>query len=287
MDRRTLLISGLAVATLSLAACGGSQDTPAAAALRIVSAGGDVTEILFALGLGHQIVAVDDTSLFPEPVKALPKIGYLRALGAEGVLSLAPTAVVAGGDAGPPTTLAQLRDAGVRIVRTKTARTSDDVIANIAVIAEAFGREVEARELTDAFQREMATTTARVDDYARKPRALFLLAVNAGSPNAAGLGTAADAMIVLAGGENAVSAYEGYKALSPEAAVATQPDVVLMMSHALADAGGVARVAANPAIAATPAGREARIVSVDGAFHLGFGPRLPAAVASLAELMRA
>lgn len=287
MDRRTVLMSGLAVATLSLAACGGSRDTPAAPSLRIVSAGGDVTEILFGLGLGDQIVAVDDNSLFPEPVTALPKIGYLRALGAEGVLSLAPTAVVASGDAGPPTTLAQLGDAGVRIVRTKTARTPDDVIANIAVIAAAFGRETVARALTEAFQREMAATAARVDAYPRKPRVLFLLAVNAGSPNAAGAGTAADAMIALAGGENAVSAYEGYKALSLEAVVATRPDVVLMMSHALTAAGGAERVAANPAIAATPAGRETRIVSIDGAFHLGFGPRLPAAVASLAELMRA
>lgn len=287
MDRRTLMVSGLAVATLGLSACGESQDTPAAPSLRIVSVGGSVTEILFALGLGDRVVGADDNSVYPEQAEALPRVGYLRGLGAEGVLSLSPTAVVAGGDAGPPTTLAQLSDAGVKIVRTKTARTPDDVIANIAVIAEAFGRETDARRLTDAFQRDMAATRARVDAYARKPRVLFLLAVNAGSPNAAGSNTAADAMIALAGGENAVSAFEGFKALSPEAAVATRPDVVLMMSHALAAAGGAEQVAANPAIAATPAGRETRIFSIDGGFHLGFGPRLPAAVASLAELMRA
>lgn len=287
MDRRTLLMGGMAVTALGLAGCNESQNTAAAQSSRIVSAGGDVTEILFALGLGDQVVAVDDTSLYPEAVHALPKVGYLRELGAEGVLSLAPTAVVASGGAGPPTTLVQLEDAGVRIVRTKTARTSEDVIANIEIIAEAFGQETEARALTDTFQRDMTAATAQVEGYSDKPRALFLLAVNAGSPNAAGAGTAADAMIALAGGENAVSAFEGYKALSAEAAVMAQPDVILMMPHALAAAGGAERVAANPAIAATPAGSNARIVPIDGTFHLGFGPRLPAAIVSLAELMRA
>jgi iron complex transport system substrate-binding protein len=287
MERRDVLAGGLAAVLLGTTGCGGADGGPAKPdAGRIVSVGGDVTEILFALGLGPQVVAVDTTSRFPAATERLPKVGYLRGLGAEGLLSLAPSAIVAAGDAGPPPVLAQLRQAGVKVVQAKSARAPEDVLTNIALIAGQLDRADEGRRLARTFGAEMAAARTRVASYGDAPRALFLLAINAGSPNAAGRGTAADAMIGLAGGSNAAG-HEGYKALSPEAAVAARPDVVLMMAHAIEAAGGVDGVAANPAIAATPAGQARRIVALDGAFHLGFGPRLPAATTDLAELMRA
>lgn len=284
--RRHLLAGGGALVVLALTGCGGAAPEADAPARRIVAVGSDVTEILFALGLDAEVIAVDETSFYPPAVNALPKVGYLRALSAEGVVGLGPTTVVAGGDAGPDTALQQMQDTGVEIVRTRTARTPEDVVANIETIAAALGRESEGRALVERFRADMDRVQTEVAALGDRPRALFLLAINTGSPNAAGSETAADAMIALAGGDNAVTAYPGYRALSPEAAVAARPDVVLMMSHALDAAGGADAVAANPAIAATPAGRAGRIVSLDGGLHLGFGPRLPEAVSSLARLMR-
>src|SRR5262245_25112097 len=60
----------------------------AAGDVRIVSASGNVTEVLYALGLGAQVVGVDTTSTYPPATSALPKIGYLRRLSAEGIVSL-------------------------------------------------------------------------------------------------------------------------------------------------------------------------------------------------------
>lgn len=59
-------------------------------ATRIVSVGGSVTEIVYALDQQHRLIARDTTSVFPAEARQLPDIGYQRALAPEGVLSVAP-----------------------------------------------------------------------------------------------------------------------------------------------------------------------------------------------------
>src|SRR5690606_33392795 len=80
---------------------------PAFAAERIVTLGGDVTEIVFALGAGAAVVATDVSSVHPAAAAALPKLGYQRTLSAEGVLAQAPTLTLASDEAGPPPVLDQ------------------------------------------------------------------------------------------------------------------------------------------------------------------------------------
>ena len=72
-------VLGLALALAPLGAA--AQD-------RVVSLGGSVTEIVAALGEGDRLVGRDTTSTVPETVRALPDLGYVRALSAEGVLSV-------------------------------------------------------------------------------------------------------------------------------------------------------------------------------------------------------
>src|SRR5690606_39294352 len=54
---------------------------------RIVSVGGSTTEIVYALGAGDTLVGVDSTSIYPRKADALPDVGYVRQLAAEGLLS--------------------------------------------------------------------------------------------------------------------------------------------------------------------------------------------------------
>lgn len=91
----------------------------AAAAQRIVSIGGDVTEIAFALGAGDDVIARDSTSLHPEAVKKLPDVGYMRQLNAEGILALKPTLVLTTELAQPALVLKQLADSGVKVVSVR------------------------------------------------------------------------------------------------------------------------------------------------------------------------
>jgi iron complex transport system substrate-binding protein len=101
-----------------------------------------------------------------------------------------------------------------------------------------------------------------------------------------GRGTAADAMVRLAGGENAAGAIEGSKALTAEAAVAAVPDVLLAPAAVLAHTGGVEGLLSLPGIAETPAGRARRVIVLDDLMLLGFGPRTGQGALELARKLR-
>ncbi|HEX2115705.1 MAG TPA: ABC transporter substrate-binding protein [Alphaproteobacteria bacterium] len=274
MIRRLLLL----VAAL---AAGG---LPAARAEeRIVSAAGAITEIVHALGAGDRLVAVDTTSVYPPAVQALPKVGYMRALSAEGVLSARPTLVLLSSDAGPPQVLDQLRAAGVKLAVIEDSHDAAGVPPKIRAVAAALGMteggEALARSVADTFT-AIEQAIAKVP---QRPRVLFVLSTGRGAPMAAGQNTAADAMIRLAGGDNAVRGYTGYKPLSSEAAAAAAPEIVLAMQQTVDQAGGADAFMAQLKLGATPAGRARRLVALDGSYLLGFGPRAPMAVADLAR----
>ena len=78
--KQWLLILGALMASLT-----------AQAAERIITLGGDVTEIVYKLGAQDSLVGRDSTSLHPVQATQLPDVGYMRTLNAEGVLSLRPT----------------------------------------------------------------------------------------------------------------------------------------------------------------------------------------------------
>ena len=84
---------------------------------RIVSIGGAITEILYALGLEDRLAGVDTTSLYPAAaLRDKPNVGYMRQLSAEGVLGLNPSLVLAVQGSGPKETMDVLEAAKVPLV---------------------------------------------------------------------------------------------------------------------------------------------------------------------------
>ena len=84
---------------------------------------------------------------------------------------------------------------------------------------------------------------------------LFLLSMSGGAPQAAGRDTAADGIIRLAGGINAVDGYAGYRPLTPEAVIASRADFILVTRQTVEALGGIDKVLDQPALRQTPAGR--------------------------------
>jgi iron complex transport system substrate-binding protein len=244
-----------------------------AATPRVVALGGDITETVYALGAEQALVGVDSTSQWPEAARKLPDVGYVRKLGAEGVLALHPQLIVATHDAGPPVVIEQLRAAGVRVELLPPTQTPADVAAKVRRLGELLDRKAQAEALAAKLDAQFATLAQSVAAMSRHPRVAFLMPVGAGSPLAAGRGTAADRAIALAGGRNAVDGYEGYKPVSAEALVALAPEAIVVMRERADDQGGAAAVLKLPGVAQTPAGRAGRVIEVDGQALLGFGPR--------------
>ena len=249
---------------------------------RIVVAGSGLTEIVHALGAGDRLVGVDTTSLFPARASVLPQIGYLRALSAEGILSLRPNLMLATEEAGPPTVLEQLRGAGLEVLRAREGFEFEAVAARIALVGSALGKESEAAALQAAFLSDIARVQSAIPAAGPKPRVLFLLAAGSAVPMVSGRDTGASAMIAAAGGINAVDAYRGYKPLTPEAFAMAAPDFVLTTEQSLAALGGREALLALPAFAVLARSGRVRVLSYDAVYLLGFGPRTAHAMRDLA-----
>jgi iron complex transport system substrate-binding protein len=179
--------------------------------------------------------------------------------------------------------LDQVRSAGVPVRIVTHDLSPDGLDRKVREIAEILGREAEGERLIGQIRAEFAGALRLVEVTRTRPRVLFLLNAGRGAPLASGRDTAADAMIRLAGGQNAFADFEGYKPLSTEALTAGAPDVLLLPEHALAALGGETGLARVPGLTLTPAWRNRRIVAMDALLLLGFGPRTGAAVATLAR----
>ncbi|MFS8037972.1 heme/hemin ABC transporter substrate-binding protein [Xanthobacter sp. AM11] len=252
---------------------------------RIVSIGAAVTEILFALGLGDRVVAVDQTSRYPAAARARPDVGYSRTLSPEGVLSVGPSLILAVEGAGPRSTLDVLERASVPVVIIPEAHSEAGVLRKIAAVAAAVGEEEKGRALAAEVAEDFAALRRMVATLPDRPRAVFVLSASGGAAMVGGAETSADAIFALAGVENALPSLKGYKLALDEAAMSAEPDAVVVMLG-----GGQVLTAdtvfALPAFMGTPAARDRRLVALPGSYLLGFGPRAPRAARDLAAALR-
>ncbi|MEX0808121.1 MAG: ABC transporter substrate-binding protein [Dongiaceae bacterium] len=252
------------------------------AADRIVSVGGSITEILYALGAGGDIVAADTTSIYPSETADLPKVGYMRALAAEPILALNPGLVIATDDAMPQTVLDQIAAAGVPVSIIVDDPTADGAVYKIRQIAAATDHEAAGAALANEVEAGFRDLAAALEGAEGRPQVLFLLSVGDGAAMAAGQETAADGIISLAGGSNALNGFVGYRPLSPEAAAGLDPALVVVAAHSVETMGGIDAMVARPDLGLIPAVRDGRILVIDANYLLGFGPRSADAARELA-----
>ena len=275
MKRRTVLGLGAAAAVAALPVH--AQQPP-----RVVSVGSSITEIIYDLGAEKLLVGVDTTSLYPEAARKLPQVGYMRALSAEGVLSLKPTLIIATTAAGPAGALDQLKATGIEIMILPDKYDYDSVVTKIAAIGKVTGKVAEADAMIARGREAMKSLADRLAKAKSHPRVLFLLSMSGGAPQAAGRDTAAAGIIKLAGGINAVDGYSGYRPLTPESVIASNADYVLVTRQTVQAMGGKQAILDQPSLNRTPAGKAGKIIEFDTLLLLGFGPRTPEAATELA-----
>lgn len=269
----------LLAAPLTSAALPSFAQAPAPGALpRLVTVSGAITEVVYLLGAEGQLVGTDTTSLFPAAALKTAKVGYMRQLSAEGLLSLKPDALIATHEAGPPAVLDQVRSAGVKVEVIQADHSWAEVQRKVQAVGRASAREGAARALQARLDAEWDEVGKRVATAGRaKPRVLFILSHSA-SPQVSGEKTAAHAVIGFAGGVNCLSGFEGYRPMTAEAMASAAPDVILTSTQSIEAHGGVDKFWSRPELALTPAYKRRALVTMDALLLLGFGPRLPQAV---------
>lgn len=283
MKKLSLVATMLGILALTANAIAEEISGPIPDASRVVSIGGSITEIIYDLGEEGRLVGRDTTSVFPEAAHKIPDVGYMRALSPEGVLSINPTAIIAVEGSGPREAIDVLKKASVPFVFVPENYTAESVSEKIRIVGKALGVDDKAEKLSAKVEKELAAAEAETKNIKTRKRVLFVLSTTGGKIMAAGTKTAADGIIELAGADNVVTGYSGYKTMTDEAILTAQPDVILVMDvhgpRAIADAD----LLANKAIAATPAGQTKNIVRMGGQYLLGFGPRTAEAVHDLAK----
>ena len=249
---------------------------------RIISAGSAVTELVLALGAEDQLVAIDVTSRFPQSDK-LPKIGYHRNLSAEGLIALQPTTLIGSDEMGPDTAISQLKSAGVDVEIVNTEASVEGLLKRIDQIAEITHTKENSKAVKESVNKKIAALEANQVPQNEAKKVLFLLLHEGRPANVAGGETSPNAIIELAGGINpAAESLTSYKPLSMESMVEMQPDVILVSGRSYQKMGGADAILKSlPMLAATPAGMNKQIITVNGSALVG-----GLGLASLAEAKR-
>lgn len=278
-----------ALAAITLLGCGrfDNRADGQGHSARIVSVSKQINEMLYAIGAQNDLVAVDISSVYPPEIKALPTVGYHRALSAEGIISMKPTLFLTDGNVGPQAVLDQLRKVGIPIEVMSPGRSLDGAQALLTRLGQYFHREQAADSVLAQWKRDMDALWADTVKWAGKPKPRVLLihfgqivnnylAVNRGSP--------ADQMIQWAGGVNAIDSVGGMTRLSPELIARAAPDVIVATDLGFDRFGSAEKFKALPGVELTPAAKSGRIFRITETEIIYFGPRTPATVRKLAAM---
>ncbi len=261
---------------------------PAMDASRIVSAGGSVTEIIYALGAESRLVAVDTTSNFPSSAADLPSVGYVRALSTEGMLSTRPTLILGEDDMGPPEVLSQLTSLGIELAVVPERWHGQGIVEKVRCISSIVGVGQGARDaLIEKLQNHMDDLSIQRLRIDKPIRVALLLALRDGVPTAAGSETSGHGVLEMAGLTNVFADFEGWKPIAPEAMIKRNPDVIFITERSAKAAGGIEAVIADPIIELTDAGSSGNVFAVDGMALLGFGPRTITTALQISTLAQA
>jgi len=256
---------------------------------RIIPLDGDVAEVVFALGLGDNVVATDLSATYPPEADALPEIGYQRALSAETVANFSPTVLLATDIAGPPEALDDMRRLGYPLVILPNEATPSGAGEKIRAVASALGIPEQGEEMADALDAAIAEASVPSDHDGIRPRVVALYV--RGTMAQLVLGESANTrwLINSAGGVD-VSEEMGIDEavpISAEAILAAAPDVLLVPEAGLKSVGGVDGLLEIGGLGQTPAGQTRQVLAYDDQLLLGNGPRTAQMLVQLRNDLRA
>lgn len=257
-------------------------------ASRIVAADryGTLAQIVWALGLGRNLVGRSTAAAFPA-VSQLPNVtGGNGALNVESILALRPSVFLTDTTSASPAVREQLRATGITVVYFDPQRTMEGVVPQIEAVAAALGVPQRGQELGRRTSDEITAASAAVPAPDPRLRIAFLYLRSSAITMLAGPGSGADALITALHAEDAgqqAGLTEPFTAITSEAMIAASPDVLLVMTDGMKSIGGVDGIVQIPGIAQTPAGRNKRIVDMSDAVLLSFGPNTGRVISALSD----
>lgn len=286
-------ISVLALPLLVLMmSCGrfGNKEIDGTKDQRIVCLSKHLTEMVFALGKGHNIVAVDLSSTYPDSAKLLKTVGYHRALSPESIISMNPDLVIHSNDIGPDNVLPQITKAGLNIKAFGGANTIDSAKLLLKELGKFFGEEKKA----DSIITKMSEGIAKAADSLKAQNitdSLKVMIIHFGLRNnnyfvMSGRNGVGDKMIRLAGCTPAKYDGKGAREMSAEAVALANPDIIIATDFGYDRMGNMDKfISSVPGVSLTNAGKNKRIVRFEEHDLIYFGPRTGDNIIKLINLL--
>jgi iron complex transport system substrate-binding protein len=250
---------------------------------RVISLSGFISELLYELGLEEQVIARDVTTSYPESMTSLPNLGHISQLNSEAILALQPDVVILEeAQLGQFKQYEQLQKSNITIITVPTTHSLSNAINAAEYLKQYISIDeqkivdLKAQIIADSI--DLASQLATVEE---KAKVLFIYARGAGRLMVAGTNTSAAAIIEKAGAQNAISSFDSFKPLTPEALIEASPDVILMFKSGLASLDGREGLEQIVGIPQTPAYQNNRIIAMDGHYLTAFGPRASKAALEL------
>ncbi|MFD2599276.1 hemin ABC transporter substrate-binding protein [Sphingobacterium corticis] len=252
-----------------------------AQAKRIVTLGAALSETVHALGAGARIVAVDVTSEYPTVIKQKPRVSKDRTVSLEGLLSFKPDLILTPPNELTAETIRKLKQLGVRVVTINQEYSVKGAQRFIQEVGTSIGMQDAGAKLAAKTAKETQEALASLKKSNQKPKVLFIYAQGVGLMSVAGKASQLDAIISLAGGKNAIQEFSDFKPYSTEALIKANPDALLLFDFGTSSLGGANAVLRMPGMSMTKAGKQKRIISMDGPLLVNFSTRLPIAIREL------
>ncbi|MEK6512552.1 heme/hemin ABC transporter substrate-binding protein [Myroides odoratimimus] len=248
---------------------------------RIISLNGAITETLVALGEKENIIAVDVTSTYPEDIKTTAQdLGHTSKISIESIMALKPTIIYATEKDLNDDFKSQLEKTKIRLEVIKQEFSLEGTKTLIKTVAQSLNK-VKYQPLLDKIDQDLQD----LPSFENKPKVLFIYARGAATLLVAGDKTPVNNIVGLAGGQNAVTEFEDFKPLTPESLLNSNPDYILMFTTGLQSMGGVDGVLKIDGINKTNAGKNKKVIAMDGLLLSGFGPRVGQAAKELNQLL--
>lgn len=198
---------------------------------RIVSLAPSLTEILFAVGAGGQVVGRDDFSDYPAEAGAVTSIGSTyQVLNTEAILALKPDLIVATG-INTPEQIKALEDLGLTVYYFENPADFTDLYADLQTMGRLTGHEEEAAELVASLQKRVEIVEQKVAGLKDRPSVFYEIDAmqDPAKPWTTGPGTFMDKMIDMAGGKNVGSVLsEPWAQISLEELLRQDPQIIIL-----------------------------------------------------------
>ncbi len=278
----------IAASLLALTGCGESSESVAAITQaqsisldkqqptspeRVIALANGSAEIIASLGYLDVLVGRDIASTSKE-LKGVPIATAGHQVVPEKILELNPDVVLVDNTTGPATALEVIQRAGIKVTMIDEAWTLTDIAKKIEAIGEVIGEQSAAAQLVQKLNSALQDSGkdhpgVRIAFlYLRGGSAIYLLG---------GQGSGADSLLKHLGAIDvgAQKFKDPFSPITSEALIATNPEIILVMSKGLESVGGIDGLVSLPGISQTPAGKNRAVIAVDDSLLLSFGPRTP------------